>query len=52
MSFKDNFDNTGESWEESGSLIHVYKCKKCGDKVNGYARSSHDWLHRYHEGKA
>lgn len=51
MSFKDNFEDTGESWEESGSLIWIYKCKRCGEEVNGYARSTHNWYHDYKEGK-
>lgn len=51
MSFKDEFEDTGERWEESGSNIWVYKCKKCGEEVNSYARSTHSWFHRYKEGK-
>ena len=45
--FQDYFDNTGQCWEESGSLIHVYRCKICNEEVNGYSRSMHVWFHDY-----
>lgn len=41
----DFFESTDETWEESGSLIYVYKCKICNEGVNGYARSTHLYLH-------
>ncbi len=47
---EDCFNLTDSSWEESGSLIHIYRCKICGEEVNGYARSTHFWFHRYKEG--
>lgn len=46
MSFKDRFDITDESFEESGSLIHIYKCKTCGDLIPKYSMSMHDYCHR------
>lgn len=49
MSIRDNYEKLDESWEESGSLIWLWKCKRCGQKVNDYALSMHDWYHGYKE---
>ena len=46
MSFKDNFEYTDKSFEESGSLIHLYKCKLCKELVPKYSMSMHDYCHR------
>ena len=51
LTIKDLYEDTADSWEESGSLIRIYKCKICGDDVNGYARSGHLWYHQYFEDK-
>lgn len=46
MSFKDQFLETNDSFEESGSLIWVYKCKICDNKVPSYNRSMHIYIHK------
>jgi hypothetical protein len=46
-SWDDYFEDTEESWEESGSLIYVYKCKICNKDVGHYGRSMHIWYHKY-----
>lgn len=47
---EESFKSTGETWEESGSLIYVYKCNFCHEEVNGHARHIHLWFHKYQDG--
>ena len=45
MSFRNNFEATNKSFEESGSLIWIYRCKICDREVPKYARSVHNYIH-------
>ena len=48
--FADAFAYTGDSFEESGSLIYTYNCKICKREVVSYSRGNHLWFHKYKAG--
>lgn len=50
MTVADAFEKTDLSFEESGSLIHIYQCRICDEQCAKYSRHTHLWYHKYQAG--